>query len=228
MEIKGLIKTSLIDYPGRISSVVFFGGCNFRCGFCFNPSLVLHPDSLPSVPEEEVFSYLRKRKKWIDGVVLLGGEPTLQPGIQDFAEKLKKMGFLVKLDTNGSNPKIVKEMIESGLVDYVAMDVKSSPEGYERLGLGRFADRVFETAGILMKSGVEYEFRTTAVPGVVDEEDVTRIGERLRGGKRYFIQQFRPENTLSPEFSREPYPKERLERMVELARPFFGFVGLRA
>jgi len=200
LKIKGFIKTSLIDYPGKISSVIFLGGCNFRCGFCFNPVLVKSPDSLDDVPEELVFEFLRKRKKWIDGVVLLGGEPTLHEDIIDFSEKLKKMGFLVKLDTNGSNPEVVEKMIKLGLVDYIAMDVKTSFERYDILGLGKFVENVRKTAELIRRSGLDYEFRTTVIPGIVEESDILEIGKSLKGSKRYFIQQFRPEPVLDEKF----------------------------
>ena len=191
MEIKGLQKTTLLDFPSKVACTVFTGGCNFRCPFCHNASLVIRPDSASGFDTEEFFSYIQKRKGILDGVCITGGEPLLHKDIIPFMERIKSLGLLIKLDTNGSFPALLSDIIERGLVDYIAMDIKNSEEKYaSTCGIHRFPDGVNESIDIIMSCGVDYEFRTTVVDELHTVEDIEKIAERIRGAKRYFIQSF--------------------------------------
>ncbi len=190
MNLQGYQKLTLLDYPGKVACTVFTGGCNFKCPFCHNASLVLTPNEYKSA-EEDIFLYLSSRKGIIDGVCITGGEPLLQPDIEDFIVKIKELGFLVKLDTNGSNPKKLKSLIDKQLLDYVAMDIKSSKAGYSKLiGINFDISLIEESINILMQSGIPYEFRTTAVKHLHTKEDFKEIGLWLKVANKYFIQQF--------------------------------------
>ena len=193
MHIKGLQKLSLLDYAGHVACTVFTGGCNFRCPFCHNASLVLSPAKDFDIDEAEFFAFLRKRHGILDGVCVSGGEPTLMPDILDFLAKIKAIGYDVKLDTNGSRPDVLRAAIEQGLVDYVAMDIKNSPEKYAlTAGLDCFdLSAVRESVGILLEGKVGFEFRTTVVPGYHEEGDIEKICEWIKGADKYFLQPFK-------------------------------------
>ena len=230
LPIKGWQKTSLIDYSPYISSVIFIGGCNFRCGFCHNPDLVLHFNAVEDIDEKEVLEYLKVKKNWIDGVCITGGEPTLYKELIDFISKIKKIGLLVKLDTNGSNPKIVKELIENRLVDYIAMDIKSPLDNYNEVaGADVFPENIEESIRLIKDSGVDYEFRTTVVPGLVGKKEIFLIGKWLKGSKRYAIQNFRRTRPLiDNEFKKiKPFSKEELNEMKNIAEKYFDNVEVR-
>lgn len=215
MNIRGLYKTSLIDFPGKISSVLFTGGCNLRCGYCHNPDMVLG-NSDPDISEDYIFEFLSGRKKLIDGVTVTGGEPTLHPDLSDFLKKIKDMGFLVKLDTNGFSPAVIDAVIREGLVDYIALDVKSSPEKYPSVtGKNLPFATVLETINILKNSGIDFELRTTCIPRLVTLEDISEIGEAVGSVKKYFLQQFVNTNRLLDPSLEElsPYPVIYLEAM---------------
>lgn len=189
MEIHGLNKTTLLDYPGRVASTVFTGACNFRCPFCQNGDLVMNPMGQPFISEEEVFAHLDKRKGVITGVCITGGEPTLQKDLGDFARRLKERGLAVKLDTNGYKPEVVRGLLEEGLLDYIAMDIKSGKTGYSKVaGVEVNIEKICESVELIMNSGLDYEFRTTVVRDLHGEEDFAEIGEMLRGAKKYFLQ----------------------------------------
>ena len=192
MVIRGFNKTTLLDFPGKVASTIFTGGCNFKCGFCQNSALVLNPEQEPEISEEEVFSYLRKRQGIIEGVCISGGEPTLQPDLVSFIEKLKETGVAVKLDTNGYRPDILEELMEKRLLDMVAMDIKSDEEGYGRVaGLqGLDFNKIKSSAALLMKGDIDHEFRTTVVREYFDEKIITNISRWLKGAKKYFLQRF--------------------------------------
>lgn len=191
MKIYGLQKMTLLDYPGRVACTVFLGGCSFRCPYCHNYELV-DGSAAPLMEEKELFAFLGKRKGLLDGVAVTGGEPCLSPELPAFLGALKEMGYAVKLDTNGSFPEVLKEVTQSGLVDYVAMDIKNSPEKYaltagrDHLDLGP----VKESVRLLMEGCVEYEFRTTIVDELHEAEDFEQIGAWIRGSFRYFLQPF--------------------------------------
>lgn len=191
MNIAGLQKMTLLDYPGLIACTVFLPGCNLRCPFCHNASLVLPGREKDIITEEALMEFLLSRKKKLDGVCVTGGEPTLYIDLPEFLGKIKNMGYRVKLDTNGTNPKMLRHILEHKLCDYVAMDIKNSPEKYTRTCGGvDVLDKVQQSVSLLMESGVEYEFRTTVVNPYHEPEDLETIGQWLRGAKRYFLQAF--------------------------------------
>lgn len=192
MNIQGLQKMTLLDYPGKIAATVFTDGCNFRCPFCHNASLVLNSGNAQGIAEEDFFNFLAKRKGLLDGVCISGGEPLLQEDINEFISKIKSLGFLVKIDTNGSFPFKLKELVENGLVDYVAMDIKNSPAGYAKTAgtTGKILPKIKQSITYLIDGPVEYEFRTTVVKGFHTNEDFVKIGKWIQGAKRYFLQNF--------------------------------------
>lgn len=226
MKISGLQKLTALDYPGRIACTVFTPGCNFRCPFCHNAALVTQaqPDSMD---EDEVFAYLRKRWGVLDGVVITGGEPLLQSGLEDFIRRVKELGYLVKLDTNGSLPKPLEALLKAGLLDYVAMDIKNSPGKYP-LSCGADVDisAVDESVKLLMNSGVDYEFRTTVVAQLHSDEDFTAMGDWILGAKRWYLQNFVDSGGLISS-GLSAAPKADMERFAELSRPFVENVEIR-
>lgn len=203
MKIGGLQKLSLIDYPGKTAATVFLIGCNFKCGFCHNPELI--KGNVPEISEKEFFSFLDERKDFLDGVCITGGEPTIHKDLIDFIKKIKEKGFLVKLDTNGSNPEMLKELL--GSVDFVAMDIKTSKEGYNKaVGVNVDLKKIEESVELIKNSGVDYEFRTTVVPSIVDKKDIKEIRKWLKGVKKYALQQFQNKKVLDKAFEKiEPY-----------------------
>ena len=208
MNFKGFQKVSLIDYPGKICAIVFTGGCNFRCHYCHNPELVVHYEKLPDIPMEEVLSFMQKRKGLLDGLEITGGEPTILPDLPQFMEMIKKMGFLVKLDTNGTNPKMLEEITENKLVDYIAMDIKATPNRYrEVVGVKVLLSKIKESVRIIMQSRkmrdgkIDYEFRTTVFPEFFGEEDAREIGKWVKEAQRYVLQKPRTEKTLDAVFN---------------------------
>ncbi|MEA3339006.1 MAG: anaerobic ribonucleoside-triphosphate reductase activating protein [Chloroflexota bacterium] len=230
MEIKGWIKTSLIDYPEHIATVLFTGGCDFRCPMCHNADLVLRPGELPTLPLEEVWEFLSRRAGLVDGVVITGGEPTLQPDLPSFLRQARALELDIKLDTNGHNPDILESLLDEELVDYVAMDVKAPPAKYPRLAGRPDLDlqRVERSVALLRGSGVPCEFRTTIVPGLLTEEDVEEIARWIAGAERYVLQQFRPLGALDPSLEKAtPYPVERLQAMAERAGRWVNQVTVR-
>lgn len=198
MHIHGLQKLTLLDYPGHTACTVFTGACNFRCPFCHNALLVLDPGSQPALSEEEIFAFLRSRRGLLDGVAITGGEPTLQWDLPAFAAEVKELGFDVKLDTNGSDPEMLAAMVSAGLVDYAAMDIKSSPERYALVAGRPNMDLgpIRESVAFLKGGSVEYEFRTTVVRELHREEDFPAIGAWLRGAKAYYLQGFEDSGDL--------------------------------
>jgi pyruvate formate lyase activating enzyme len=226
--IKGLEKFASKDYPGYISATVFLGGCNFRCPFCHNADLVLQPETLPGVAEGDFLAFLDERKDWLEAVCVSGGEPLLTPDIESLLRAVKERGFRAKLDTNGSLPDRLEAVIGAGLLDAVAMDVKAPPEKYWAVTRtdARVED-VKRSADILRASGLEYMFRTTAVPGLVAEEDLVAIGRWLEGADLFQLQPFVARSTLDPEFLKvKPYCKETMERLAAAVRPYFKEVRL--
>jgi len=208
MEIKGFIGLSLVDWDGMVSSVIFLPGCNMRCPYCYNIDLVLHPERLETIPWRRVEEYLTQKRDFIDGVVLLGGEPTIHPDLPELCQKIKGLGLLVKLDTNGSNPDMIRRLMDGGLVDFVAMDIKAplNEEKYSRATGVRargLLGRIRESINLLMNGRVDYEFRTTLVPTLHTPEDVREICQTIQGCRKYVLQRFRVEGgTIDPNFSR--------------------------
>lgn len=192
MQIGGFQKLTLLDFPEKVACIVFTAGCNFRCPFCHNASLVTHIDNSAAITEEEILEYLRKRKGLLDGVCITGGEPLLHKDIEDFIVKIKQEGFAVKLDTNGSFPERLISLVEKGLVDYVAMDIKNCKEKYlETAGVDTFEiENIEKSIDFLLKGKVPYEFRTTVVDGLHTTQDIVLIAQRIKGAKKYFLQNF--------------------------------------
>ena len=193
MKIHGLEKMSLVDYDGKVSATVFTGNCNFKCGFCHNSALVLSTENLPEIPETEILDYLKKRKGLLDGVCITGGEPTLNPDLPKFVEKIKNIGYSVKLDTNGTNPEMVKSLHANGLVDYFAMDIKNDRENYAKIiGFDKFDTKKLEkTVEYFLYGNVDYEFRTTLVNEFHKPENIINIGNWIKGANKYFLQKFK-------------------------------------
>ena len=220
MKIVAVQKTSLIDYPDNISSILFLSGCNFRCPYCHNRDLVL--DRLPKIDEKVIIDDLKSRKKYIDGVVITGGEPTLYSDLIDLIRKIKEIPLLVKLDTNGSNPDLLEELLNLKLLDYVSMDIKADLENYSKtIGVEIDTDIIKESIYTLKNSKIDYEFRTTVVPPFFNDEIARNIGELIKGSKNYYLQQYVPKNTLDPKFENIiPYPRKTLERFVEILEPY--------
>ena len=203
MRFGGLQKTSLIDFPGKISCVLFLSGCNFHCPYCHNPELVHgRPGSTNNgVDLKQILNFLGNRKGLLDGVVISGGEPTLAPGIFQLCRTIGNMGFKVKLDTNGSRPDILKGLIDDGLVDFIAMDIKTSPDRYApTLCLPEEAAGLTESIALIMASGLPHEFRTTCVRPVVDADAIRQIAKLIKGASRYALQQFQPAKVLNPDY----------------------------
>jgi pyruvate formate lyase activating enzyme len=231
MKIGGLQKLTLIDYPGRLAAVVFLSGCNFRCPFCYSSELVL-PEKIknqPEISEKYLFDFLKERKGLLEGIVLCGGEPTLNHDLADFVKKIKKFKYLVKLDTNGSNPKILKHLIDKNFVDYVAMDIKGPKEKYAKFASKKInIEEIKKSIDILKKEEVDYEFRSTIVPNLHKKEDVIEMAKWISGAKRYYLQNFRPEKTLDPKFEKiKPYPEEFLLEIQKTISPFFEVCQVR-
>ena len=197
MYISGLQKLTLLDFPGRLAATVFLGGCNFRCPFCHNASLVLSASKCEKISEEEFFSFLKSRKGKLGGVCITGGEPTLYSELKAFIKRIKEEGFAVKLDTNGTNPELLSELICEGLLDYVAMDIKNSIDKYElTAGTAVDMEKIKKSVELLLSEKVDYEFRTTVVKELHKKEDFLAISEWISGAKRYFLQTFEDSGDL--------------------------------
>ncbi len=230
IKIGGLQKLTLLDYPSKLASTVFTSGCSFKCPFCHNKDLVFVPENYSFLDVEDVISYLEKRKKILDGVCITGGEPLLQEGLLSFIERIKEMGYLVKLDTNGNDPKKLKEIVSSGLVDYVAMDVKNSKEKYcATVGLNEHVfdiSRIEESISFLLEDTVDYEFRTTVVKEMHQKEDLLSIASWIKGAKRYYLQQFvASENVIEQGWS--AYNKEEMEDLYAAVQELVPSCKLR-
>lgn len=227
MKIHGLQKMTLLDFPGRVACTVFFGGCDMRCPFCHNAEL-LDGSAEPVMTEEELLSFLQKRQGLLDGVAITGGEPLLQKDLPELARKIQDLGYPVKLDTNGTHPDRLEKMIREGLVQYVAMDIKNCPERYaETAGLKDFdLTPVRESAALLMEGQVDYEFRTTAVAELHDDQSFEGIGRWIRGAKRYFLQRFTDRETVPFEGLHAP-DEETMRRWAEIVRPYIPSAALR-
>lgn len=233
MLIGGLQKTTLIDYPGKVACTVFLIGCNFRCPFCYSAELVL-PRKIkkqPKISEKDFFAFLRERRGLLEGIVLCGGEPTIHQDLPDFIKKIRALGFLVKLDTNGSNPAMLKRLVRQKLVDYIAMDIKAplNNKDYQRAtGVKADIENIKKSIGIIKSSGVNYEFRTTVVPTIHSKEDIFRIARDIGPAKAYFLQNFRPEKNLDPKFKKmKPYSKDFLSEAKEEIKSSFVVCGVR-
>ncbi|MDO9528821.1 MAG: anaerobic ribonucleoside-triphosphate reductase activating protein [Syntrophales bacterium] len=229
MNIGGLQKVSLIDYPEKICAVLFVQGCNFRCPFCHNPELV-DPDRYHDcIPEEELFSFLEKRRGKLDAVNITGGEPTIQPDLVEFVERVKGMSYLVKIDTNGSRPEVLKKLIDRGLLDYIAMDVKAPLMRYREITGSDIKPAIIkQSIKMIMDSGIEYEFRTTVVKSLLDKNDLRKIAGTIKDARLYVLQKFVPSKSLDEKFlSETTYSDEDFEAMKEKLKNYAGHVTVR-
>ena len=228
MNISGIQKLTLLDFPGKLACTVFTSGCNFRCPFCHNASLVL-PGMSDHIDEQEVFSFLKKREGILEGVCITGGEPCLQPDLEAFIRKVRELGFAIKLDTNGSFPEKLSSLLEKGLLDYVAMDIKTSKERYSEVcGVQneKLLENVQKSVEILKSSSVPHEFRTTTARELQTKEDFEKIGRWLSGEKRYFIQQYEASGELVGD-EMTPYEKEELTEFAKVMKNFVENVEIR-
>lgn len=217
----GFQKNSFIDYPGKISCVVFVSGCNFKCPYCHNPELAKGNTPSSSLTVDDIFDFLEKRKSFMEGVVITGGEPTLHESILPFLKEVKNLGYQVKLDTNGSRPSFLKELIDLSVVDYVAMDIKTDPFSYAPFFIDRYTpEDILRSIRIIMTSAKDYEFRTTCVKPFVDPDVMIKICEHIKDAKRYCLQKFSPTDVLDPDFfktSGSPCDDEDLETLRTIA-----------
>lgn len=230
--IKGLQKTTTVDYPGKLACAIFTAGCNFRCPFCHNPELIEKEryEKLKTITEKEFFDFLGSRKKWIDGVVITGGEPCLQKELPEFMRKIKEKGFLVKLDTNGSNPAMLKELIGQKLVDFIAMDIKAPLERYNDVVKVKVSvEKIKESIKMIRDGDVDYEFRMTTLPRFHKMGDMINIGELLKGSKKFVVQQFENKrDMINPDFKNEPcYTIKELEEFKNILNKVINNVEIR-
>ncbi|CUX40834.1 anaerobic ribonucleoside-triphosphate reductase activating protein [Clostridium sp. C105KSO13] len=219
MNIQGLQKLTLLDYPEKVACTIFTAGCNFRCPFCHNASLVTEIVPLNSIPEEEVFKFLHRRQGILDGVCVTGGEPLLQPDIEEFIKRIKELGYAVKLDTNGSNSALLRRLAEQDLLDYVAMDIKNAPDKYgETIGINEYnLENILQSVDFLMSGVVPYEFRTTVVRKLHKREDFAAIGRWIKGAEKYYLQGFVDSGDLIHPGLRG-YTKEIMEQALEIVK----------
>lgn len=228
MQIHGLQKTTLLDYPGKVAATIFFGSCNFRCPFCHNMNLVKHPESEPCLSTQEVLFFLQQRKGILDGVCITGGEPTLQKDLIPFIYQIKELGYLVKLDTNGSNPNVLKTLADNQLIDYVAMDIKSSKTTYAAVcGLPELTfSPIKESISFLLQGSISYEFRTTVVAEFHNDTIFHEIGELVQGAGSYFLQSFK-DSEFVEDHTLHACTKEELLHFRQLLMPYVKQVELR-
>lgn len=249
MKISGLQKTTLVDYPGKIAATVFTRGCSFRCPFCHNPELVIPEKFIPLLPEEEILSFFEKRKHQLQGVCITGGEPTIQPDLLQFIAKLKSLGYKIKLDTNGSNPKMLKELIDSGNIDYIAMDIKSSLPKYAMTVLSsrlsvlnensndqkksvissdideveesrNLMNNIQKSIKLIMDSGIDHEFRTTVCHPIHSVEDFEEIGKMIKGAEKYYLQNFVHSKHIDEHQKFTPFSEEELQKAQKIMKKY--------
>ena len=227
MKIHGLQKMTLLDYPGKVACTVFFGGCDMRCPFCHNAEL-LDGTAPPVMEEKELLSFLEKRKGLLDGVAITGGEPMLQKDLPSLAARIRELGYPVKVDTNGNHPELLREMIDRGLAQYVAMDIKNAPERYaETVGIPGFdLSPVMESVSLLLEGRTDYEFRTTVVAELHDDGSFEQIGKWIRGARRYFLQKFTDRDTV-PFAGLHAPTDEQMHRWQNMLRADISQVELR-
>ncbi len=242
MTIGGLQKLTLIDFPEKLACTAFLAGCPFRCPWCYSSELVL-PEKIekqPKISDKEFFDFLEEKKGLLEGVVICGGEPTMNSDLPDFTEKIKRFGYAIKLDTNGTNPAMLKNLIEKKLIDYIAMDVKAplmkhqtpitnNQTKYEKVvGVKVDLEKINKSIELIKNSRVDYEFRTTVTPTIHTREDIIQIAKDIGPVKRYFLQNFRPEKTLDPKFEKiKPYSREYILDIIKVISPFFEICRLR-
>lgn len=224
MLIGGVQTLSLLDFPGKVSAIIFTAGCNFRCGFCHNPQFV-DPEQIKKlasdlIPEEKFFAFLESRKNFLDGVVVSGGEPTIHQDIVSFIEQIKDVGLRVKLDTNGTNPEVIQELLDKKLIDYFAMDIKAIESKYNKIcDTDVTFEKIKKSRDVILNSGIDHEFRTTVLTQFHDEKDIELIAQFCKGANKYTIQNFRPEKTLDKNFSKfSGFLPPQLAKFKEIAQ----------
>jgi pyruvate formate lyase activating enzyme len=230
VKIGGLLKTTLIDYPGEIACIVFLVGCNFRCPFCYSKELVNDICNDLVLEEEDFFLFLEKRKGLLDACVICGGEPTLNKEIFQFCKKIKALGYKVKLDTNGSNPDVIKRLIEEKLIDYIAMDVKAPFSKYSKAAGARVnISKIKESIQLIKGSGIDYEFRTTIVPEIHVLNDLKKIAKEIGPAKKYFIQSFRNDKDLIDPYFKTvtPFNEFEIQKIINEIKHYFEICYLR-
>lgn len=230
IRIGGMQKMTLLDYPGKVAAVIFTSGCSFKCPYCHNRDLVFVPENYEFFKPEEIFSYLQKRKGILDGVAITGGEPLIQENLEEFISEIKKLGYPVKLDTNGYHPERLKALCESGMIDYVAMDIKNTPSKYaSTVGTNSEVfriDNIKESVAFLMASGIEYEFRTTVVRELHDEEDIADIARWIRGARHFYLQQYSDsDNVIQKGF--HAYSADEMRKLCKIAQEFVPAAEIR-
>lgn len=236
MQVGNLEKFTLIDYPGKLACTVFCVGCNFACPWCYNSEIVLPEKTKKKslIPEKELLFFLKERKDFLEGVCLCGGEPTVYPDLPEFAKKIKDLGYQIKLDTNGSNPKILEKLIKDGLVDYIAMDIKAPKDKYKEIignvqNFGEIIENIEKSINILKESKIDYEFRTTVVPILLQKDDILKIARWISPSQKYFLQSFQPKDTtIDADFGEvKPYPQDYLVEIKQAIEPFFEICQVR-
>jgi len=228
MQILGFQKMTLLDFPGKVACTVFTGGCNLRCPFCHNALLVTDIHKEDTVPESEIFEFLKKRRGLLDGVAITGGEPLLQPDIKEFILRVRELGFAVKLDHNGAYPEKLRALCDEGIVDYMAMDIKNSPAKYQKtVGMKTLDLSPYrESVSYLLSGKQDYEFRTTVVDELHEAEDFLAIGEWIKGARRYFLQKFTDSGNLIGEGFSAP-SEEKLKAILDTVKPFVPNTAIR-
>lgn len=233
--IKGFIDVSFVDWDGKLSSVIFLPNCNFRCPFCHNANLVLHPEKIETISFNYIEDQLQKQKKWIDGVCITGGEPTVHRDLPELCFQLKKIGLLVKLDTNGTNPTMMKELIDRGAVDYIALDIKAplTTQKYSEvtgIEVEETLEKVKESIRLLLDSEMDYEFRTTVVPNLLDVDDIEQVCRSLKGCRKYVLQRFDVglgKTTIDPSFKEKSLTEEEMQKFLIAANKFISTAKIR-
>ena len=226
MQIAGFDKLSLLNYPDKVAATIFTNGCNYCCPYCQNSALVLDVKNNELFSEEEVFAYLEKRKNMLDGVCITGGEPTIQRDLKDFIIKLKNLGYLVKLDTNGSNPDVIKDLIDNKLIDYIAMDIKSTFDKYNIITARNVdIDSIKRSINIIKNSGIDYEFRTTVIKEYISFEDICYIIDYLQTD-RYYLQKFEDRDT-NIKANIKAYTDTELKEMYSKLKEKYDFIKIR-
>ncbi len=226
MNIAGLQKLSLLDYPGKMSCIVFTQGCNFRCPFCHNALLV--ESGGENLSKDSVLEFLSLRKKTLDGVVISGGEPTIQKDLPEFLQEIKSIGYDIKLDTNGSHPDVLKNLVKEKLIDYVAMDIKNGPCEYDiASGTDKFLDKVTLSKEFLLQDTVDYEFRTTLVKGIHTKENLLSLSQWIKGAKRYFLQNYKDSGNILRPFGLGSFDDTQMKEFLELVLPVIAVAKIR-
>jgi len=227
MRIKGLQKTTLIDYPDKVACTIFTFGCNFRCPYCHNPELVIE-DETKEIPQEEILKFLEERKDFFDGVCVTGGEPTFHRDLPELLKKIKRLDLAVKLDTNGTNPETVEQLIKNKLVDYIAMDIKAPLKKYEQVVKEKVdLEKIKRSVELTKNSGIDYEFRMTVPPETFYEKDFTEIGKWLKGAKKFYLQKFKGIKTLDKRLIGKSVSEEQMKNFCKILKPFFEACEIR-